>query len=230
KRRNLETNQMERASLDSITSDLDALYETLNPLLDLASVYITHAEAELADNSVGAFWDEIESATRRLAQYNNSIATILRLTSDHANRRVALLNEFQPKALEPRPIPNGEDLIFRMAKIVKQARRNPQWEAIFQQRRTNDILVHGFGNLGNALESLQQAVSTGLRDLADTLHESIERMISEHSDRVVAELNELAATHSEDSRERRSFEQDLKIKADAAVKVLENIGHRRRFV
>lgn len=225
-----EKNRKECASLDSLTVDLNALHETLNPLLDQAAIHIIHAETELSDDSVGAFWDEIESAARRLAQYNNSLATILRLTSDHAKRRVALPQEFQPKGLEPRVIPDGDILISRMAKVVKQARRNPQWEAIFQQRRTNSILVHGFENLGNALDSLQHAVSCGLHGLADTMHDSIERITLEHSGRVASQLNELAAAHDEYSRERRLFEQDLKAKADVAMNVLEDIEYRRRNV
>ncbi len=222
-------NEGERSSIVSMALDVDELQETLEPLLNQAAVHITHAELELKDDSVGAFWDEIEAATRRFAQYNNSISVIHKLAEDHARRRSALPSEFQPNALEPRALPDGDHLLSRMSKIVKQARRNPQWETIFQQRRTNDILVKGFENLGNALESLQDTVSSGFSDLAHVLHSSVDRITSEHSDRVITELNQLVATHSEDSRERRRFEQNVKANADKAVQVLEKIENRRRY-
>jgi hypothetical protein len=222
-------NEVEHAQLNTLVGDLTALYETLNPLLDQAAIHVTHAESELTDDSVGAFWDEIEGATRRFAQYNNSISVILKLAKDHAKRRAALPTEFQPQPLDSRAIPDGDQLLSRMAKIVKQARRNPQWETIFQQRRTNDILVRGFENLGNALDSLQDTVTSGFNDLALALHSSVDQITSEHSDRVITELNQLAATHSEDSRERRRFEQSVKADADKAVQVLEKIENRRRY-
>lgn len=219
----------ERAQLDSTLTDITALCETLEPLLDEASLHVTRAESEHADDSVGAFWDEIEAATRRFAQYNNSISVIHQLAEDHTRRRAALPSEFQPNALEPRALPDGDHLLSRMAKIVKQARRNPQWETIFQQRRTNDILVRGFESLGDAMESLQDTISAGFNDLADVLHSSVERISADHSDRVITELNQLAATHSEDSRERRRFEQNVKANADKAVQVLEKIENRRHY-
>lgn len=222
-------NESERSLVVSMASDVDALQETLEPLLNQAAVHITRAELELKDDSVGAFWDEIEAATRRFAQYNNSISVIHKLAKDHAKRRSALPSEFRPNALEPRSLPDGDYLLSRMSKIVKQARRNPQWETIFQQRRTNDILVGGFENLGNALESLQDTVSSGFSDLAHVLHSSVDRITSEHSDRVITELNLMAATHSDDSRERRRFEQNVKANADKAVQVLENIERCKRW-
>jgi hypothetical protein len=228
-RQKREANGNERKQLESLEQDMDTLHGTLEPLLDQAALHVTRAESELMDDSVGAFWDEIEGATRRFAQYNNSVATILRLARDHSTRRSALPAEFQPSPLETRAIPDGDYLLSRMSKIVKQARRNPQWETIFQQRRTNDILVRGFENLGNALESLQDTVSSGFNDLAHVLHSSVDRITSEHSDRVITELNQLAATHSEDSRERRRFEQNVKANADKAVQVLEKIENRRRY-
>lgn len=224
-----ESNERERNQLDSMVTDLSALHETLNPLLDQAALNISRAESELNDDSVGAFWDEIEAATRRFAQYNNSISVILKLTEDHARRSAALPSNFRPKVLEQQTLPDGEHLLSQMAKIVKRARRNPQWESIFQQRRTNDILVRGFESLGEAMESLQDTISSGFSDLAHVLHSSVDRITSEHSDRVITELNQLAVTHSEDSRERRRFEQNVKANADKAVQVLEKIENKRRY-
>jgi|GEM_PF-2297514 len=224
-----EASEREHKQLDAVCEDIEALYEILEPLLDQAALHVTRAESELADDSVGAFWDEIEGATRRFAQYNNSIDTILSLAEDFTKRRELVESEFQPSALEAHAIPDGDHLLSRMSKIVKKARRNPQWETIFQQRRTNDILVRGFESLGNALDSLHDTLSSGLRDLADALHSSVDRITMEHSDRVITELSQFAVTHDEDSRERRRFEQSIKANADKAVQVLEKIENRRRY-
>lgn len=220
-------NQKEHQELIRMSEDVNAIHRTLAPLLDQASLHVAHAEAELKDDSVGAFWDEVEGATRRLAQYNNGVHTLLHLTETHRKRRLALPDNLQPAHIEPLPLPDGGHLVSRLSATVKQARRNPQWETIFQQRRTIDILVKGFANLGAALESLQHTISDGLHDLAATLHESMEQTTFEYTDHVTAKLNDISIAHSEGLRERRQFEQNVRKKADEAVEILETVARRR---
>lgn len=222
-------NAIEKMAIQELVLDVTKLKESLPALLDRAAFHVSRAEIELKDDSVGAFWDEVENATRCFAQYSNGVEAISSISENHAKRRAALPVQYQPEPLALQALADGEHIVLRMGKLVKQARRNPQWESIFQQRRTNDILVHGFHNLGNALETLQEAIASRFNDLAETLHSSLENLASDYSSALSQDMNQLMSAHSENSREQRKFEQTIRANADRAVDVLESMEKRHKI-
>ena len=56
-----------------------------------------------------------------------------------------------------------------MKAIVRTAQRDFQFATIFEQRKTNQILVAGFTNLGQALDQMTRQLSQSINDLSDSV-------------------------------------------------------------
>lgn len=104
-----------------------------------------------------------------------------------------------------------------MKAIVQTAQRNFQFATIYEQRKTNQILVAGFTNLAQALDRMTWQITASIDDLAgsvdvmtSTLNEStraihsrlgdVAEMTSQHHDELMKEASEGAA------RERKALE------------------------
>jgi hypothetical protein len=56
-----------------------------------------------------------------------------------------------------------------MKSIVRKTQSNFQFATIYEQRKTNQILVAGFTNLAQALEYMTQRISGSIGDLANSV-------------------------------------------------------------
>lgn len=223
-----KTQSDEAIALSELRKDVDDAISSISPILDMAALHAANAAAELADESVGQFWDEIEGALRQLANYRNCLDVASYNSSEFRSRRLALPPSKQPAELESRHVPSAETVIDQVHRLVRQARRNPSWEQIYQQRRTNDILVQGFQNLGSALDGIETAISTGLQGLATSFHSSMTDIMSDHSSQMLEQLEHLDTGIRDESSERRDFERLIKRRSEQAIKTLEHIQYGRR--
>jgi hypothetical protein len=71
--------------------------------------------------------------------------------------------------LAGRPLPDARPAAARFAAIVRKAQTNFQFAVIFEQRKTNQLLHTGFGNLGAAIYSLGDSINASLSNLSKSL-------------------------------------------------------------
>ena len=112
----------------------------------------------------------------------------------------------------------ADDVAQKMGEVVREAQRDYEFASIFEQRKTNQLLVEGFRNLGDAISrmsseirssirqldssvnSLNNRLDKGLSDAADTserVHSQLVRSSSAQAGREKAMVRELDAVRRE---------------------------------
>ena len=186
-------------SLNCIAEDSLVSFETAPKLLVQVKDLLDRANDDFQERAFGPFWDSIEQAALQLGAVDDRVQSI----TINTKRYLTVATEYDGTA-EVFPIPNsavGElrkassKTVQHMATLVRKAQCDFEFALIFEQRRTNKILLAGFTNLadvlegietriGDSLDALAKQISLGSKELASKL-EGLEESSAEH-----ARLNE----------------------------------------
>lgn len=206
------------------------LFESMPKLLHSVEGYLDQAEAEFADGAFAPFWDCIENAATRLGLFDQGIRQI----KDNSGRYSDLTRKYEevpprfPLAHESIPkLAVASTSAERMQAIVRKAQRDFQFATIYEQRKTNQILVAGFTNLAQALKDMTWQLGASINDLAQSV-EGVASTLDESLRATNSRLGDIAETVS------RHADQALEATAQASrreqevLHMLDNIQHRRR--
>jgi hypothetical protein len=169
------------------TSYLRGLHtETHRAYLDIghhvasANQHLAAAEKEFTAGAFAPFWDEIEHAANELAAYKNEVEHMRRsveVYKTEADQLERLSVPAPPLDLAGRPLPDARPVAARFAATVRKAQTNFQFAVIFEQRKTNQLLHTGFGNLGAAIYSLGDSINASLDTLSKSLNSKMDKML-----------------------------------------------------
>jgi len=205
-------------------------FESLPKYLSSAEDYLDQAEVDFADGAFVPFWDSIENAAKALAHFNEGVNNI----KENLARYTELISECEgplpqfPLARESvTKLGVATGTAERMETIVRAAQCNFQFASIYEQHKTNQILVAGFSNLAQALEEMTWQINTsigGLAGLVDvmslTVNESIYAIHSRMDD-----IAERASEHTDELMEKAS---ESAARESKALEMLDNIQRRRK--
>jgi len=199
------------------------LFESMPKHLDSAEKWLDQAEADFAEGAFAPFWESVENAAKCLAHFDEGIRQI----KEESSRYSALIGKYEdtppqfplaPQSVEKLGV--GTATAERMKAIVRTAQRNFQFAMIYEQRKTNQILVAGFETLAEALEQMTGQITASLDALADSVNTSL-RAIDSRLTKIAA----MTAQHHEEMMEQVS---EIAEREKQAVEVLDNIQRRRR--
>jgi len=207
-----------------------AVFESIPEHLRTAEDHLDQAEIDFAEGVFAPFWDSIEKAALTLGRFDEGVRKI-----NHSSSQYAALTRqydadpprFPLSTQSVKKLTVGTATAERMKRIVRTAQRNYHFASIYEQRKTNQILVAGFTNLAQALDEMTWRITTSIDGLASsvdsmasTLNESI---LSMHSR--IDDIAEMTAKHhqtvSKESSERATREKKV-------VAMLDNIQRHRR--
>src|ERR1700722_5787215 len=153
--------------------------------LSSAECQLDQAESDFREGAFAPFWDSIESAARVLGSVVESVRDI----EANSKRYAQLARKYEQSdgapafpldRLSVTKLETGTATSERMRAIVRAAQCNFQFAVIYEQRKTNRILVAGFGNLAQALDRMTWQISASITNLASsvdiaasTLNESV---------------------------------------------------------
>ena len=193
-----------------------------NNLLDAESI-LDQAEQDFKEEAFAPFWDSIEQATLRLGRFDGGVALI-----SHNLKRYGELS----KVYEGKPprfpivldsvkgMVAGNTTADRMKAIVRQAQRNFPFASIYEQRRTNQILIAGFTNLGQALDGMGRRISESIDGLSAQVSE-----MSTSLNASMSSLGEQMAAVNQSTIQKETKEQSKR--HERVLEMLDNIQRRR---
>jgi len=207
-----------------------ALFESMPRQLTDGEKALDQAEADFAEGAFAPFWDSIERAAVSLGRFDEAAHQI----SNNSTRYSELAKKFEgspPKFPIARQSASrlavGTTTSERMKAIVRKAQRNFQFATIYEHRKTNQILVKGFTNLGQALDQMTNRITSSIDDLGG----QIEDMTSSF-DGVASNLYDATSYSLEQSGDQyRDLLQHLSGQAareKRALQMLDNIQRHRR--
>ncbi len=132
-------------------------------------------------------------------------------------------------------LPDATHVSARLKAIVRQAQKNPHFATIYELRKTNEILVEGFTNLGQALTEVGDRLENSMDTLRSSLTEGFAEAASASrraTAELVAELEQTREQSAKDSREAReisSKDSEARRKHEREEReMLDNIQRRKK--
>lgn len=195
-----------------------------------AEKHLDQAEIDFSEGVFAPFWDSIENAAKSLGYFYDSINKI----KDNSVKYSELSGKYEgappkfPLASESvAKLEVGTATSERMKVIVRSAQRNFQFATIYEQRKTNQILITGFTNLAQALDEMTWKITQSVGDLANsvdgmtsTLNTSMSAISS-----TISEITERASQHHNELMEGAKGQA---VREGKALEMLDNIQRRRR--
>ena len=211
-------------------------------LISDTEFWLNQAENEFSEGVYSPFWEAMERAVQSLSEFDKTIRFIETAQQRHALEAPALAPDAAIFSLGLRVLPNPSATNRRMKDLYRKAQKDPHFAQIYEQRRTNAILIEGFSSLGDALNYLGDLIESEIRLLGDQLSfrlGDIELSLSESSKQMQRQHEELLQTAQLWREEARNGNAELatiaQTNAESAERgakerrdMLDNIQHRRK--
>jgi hypothetical protein len=206
------------------------LFELLPKHLIAAEQHLDQAEIDFAEGAFAPFWDSIEKTAKTLGCFDEGVHHIKENTSRYTYLIKKYENTPPDFSLAPESVAKlgvATATAERMKAIVWKAQRNFQFATIYEQRKTNKILVAGFTNLAHALDQMTSQIV----DSIDSLTCSVDGMASTFNESVCAirsrmdDISETTVQHHKELMKRASEQAK---REREALKMLDNIQRDRR--
>ncbi|MGH7177770.1 MAG: hypothetical protein ACREJC_10345 [Tepidisphaeraceae bacterium] len=216
--RALQTGQHALAlRLSGLMADSTKSARSLWGWLSASEVALDKAEEEFREGAFAPFWDAVEESANALARFNHTVRKLISNSDDYRIGAKSLPAPAPPFQIGLDALPDASQAAARLRVIVRRAQKDFQFASIYEQRKTNRILVEGFSSLGQAITDLGERLDLSLQALGS----SIGLAISEASEAETSKLESLREQMAEDARDAR---EDSKLSAE----MLDNIQRRRR--
>jgi len=145
-----------------------------------AEAHLKQAELNYAQGAFAPFWDAIENVTYSLAEYCHLLELIGRTAIEYQQAIAEGAVDLPPFPLTTNNLANAQSITRRLTELVRSAQKNFQFAMIFEQRKTNRILVEGFGHLGSALYGISDLISASFSDLSITMNEILRNQVKQN--------------------------------------------------
>lgn len=197
--------EMGIVNLQNIQENSQKMVAEMPQLILKAEHHLNKAEEEFTDGVFAPFWDQIEGATNRLAEYYQKIEVFDKDASSYREQSTSLIKKGIKVPAFTLPIgiiPDANPTAIRLSQIVRKAQKNFQFSTIYEQRKTNKLLYEGFRSLGDAIYSLENSISSAIMHLSDRLEVS---------------LNEIIYATNENAQAQSQYYKDMKMLASAST-------------
>jgi len=240
---NMHKNQQRQfyTSLIDLCSGSFELFESMPNHLLTAEECLDQAGGDFEEGAFAPFWDSVERAAMNIGQFDDNVRTI----TTNAKRHTDVAKRYEGP---PPPFPIVLDSVSgmaaanttndRMRAIVRKAQRNFQFATIFEQRKTNQLLVAGFTNLAQALDGMGRRIESSIDSLGEQISE-MSSTLDTSLQNLGSNLSSTLTTLHESSTEalsnhfgglQTSMHKDSESRAERhkkALEMLDNIQRRR---
>lgn len=215
--------EAEQASMHStlvgLVSTSLATFEAMPTQLQSAEASLDQAEVDFDDGAFAPFWDSVEKAAMSIGRFDDGIRTITLNSKQHlqvGKTYEATPPRFPISSSSVRGMDVASTTTDRLKAVVRKAQRNFQFATIYEQRKTNKLLVAGFQNLAQAIDGMGHRITSSIDGLGD--------QISEMSSSLGNQISEMSSSLSNSLSE---FNDQSSQRHNEALEMLDNIQRRR---
>jgi len=203
--------------------------EKLPEQIERAEQWLDDAQTCFTERAFAPFWDSVEKAALALGSFDERVGQIRRYSARYVDLSREYRGKLLPFSVSPDCAPKlriAAETSKRMRGIVGAAQRDFQFAVIYEQRKTNQILVAGFRSLAQALEQMTWQITTSIDGLETTVQQMGVRLDGSLQE-IRAETQNVAAqiaTAREDAARESSGRAE---REKLALEMLDNIQRRR---
>jgi hypothetical protein len=159
--------------LSNIVSDANKIIDEIPSSLVSAENYLDQAENDFKENAFSPFWSSIEKAALSLGRFDENVLKL----KENFNAHSELKRDYRTKNYFPFPVSRevkpallvSLDVNKRMNDLVRNAQKNFQFATIYEQRKTNQLLIAGFQTLANAIDGMGVRIESSIGALTNEL-------------------------------------------------------------
>ena len=177
------------------------------------------AESEFADGAFAPFWEAVETASTRLAQHSFAIEEVENAAQEYRTLRSDFRSN-PPVYNVPTVFPDPSSTVRRMYGIVRKAQRDFQYSAIYEQRKTNQILMEGFAHLSGELGNLGDRFERSIELMGGSVVEAIEEAANVQAtalDQILEKVSSSIEIAHSDALESQKQQADALAQASLAI-------------
>lgn len=176
--------------ITQLVANSQLLSQELPERVNFAQNALDTAQREYKDGAFAPFWDAVEQAVTSLAHFNTGINRII-LNCSAYQAEIKQLDS-PPPVFDWKGAADTTDAIAaadRLQKIVRSAQKNFQFAVIYEQRKTNQILVAGFAGLGQALSEIAYRIDESTAALSAVIGD-LSFVVSDTSTQIIEAARE----------------------------------------
>ncbi|MBZ0170826.1 MAG: hypothetical protein K8E66_00450 [Phycisphaerales bacterium] len=215
-----------REELEKIPDAALRYFEGFPRKLSAAEDLLDKASTDYSEGAYAPFWQSIEQAAYLLGSYNDDVVQTSILARRHAELKPRYRGRSEPfplSAPSAKATAIADASVQRLNHLVRTAQRSFEFSMIYEQRKTNQLLVAGFTTLAGALEGMGQRLSSSIGELTAAV-ESSSAGLRDSMDAVAQATQDQGARL--DGAVRGGFGA-LAQRHDRALEMLDNIQRRR---
>lgn len=197
--------------------------QDMPPTLIRANDLLDQSERYFHERAFAPFWDNIEKATIEIADYDESVRKLSLNAIDYeeiSKRYLGRPPTFPINARSMAGVCAIAPAREQLASLVRKAQRDFEFSTIYEQRKTNQLLIAGFETLAQALDGMGRRIESSIDDLSD------------HVSRISCSINSMNTTMTESLEEHSqliSSQNDQMIRVhEEALQMLDNIQRHRK--
>lgn len=204
KQKEYESKQLEiKSKTQELVSEPKIMVSRIPNHIQNAEKNLDEAEFEFRERAFAPFWDAVENAINNLGRFYQSVDQIVVNSKTHAKLIAKFDGEKSTFSVSANNSPDARKTAERMRQLVRQAQKDFQFATIYEQRKTNQILVAGFGNLADTINNMTYRIEASINSLSDVISISFENQNELFREQIVSigmEGNE-RRKHEEKERE-----------------------------
>lgn len=220
-----------------------AAFESIPKHLMTVEELLSTAENEFQEGAFSPFWDSIERVMSKLGDVDGSIKMIADRSRNYKNLIESYKGEPPPFPVDPdsaQRLGTVNDTAIHLHKIVRMAQRNFQFATIYEQRKTNEILIAGFTNLAEAIHGvgirLQESITIlgeEINDLSSSMSANNEKLVeavhgvSQAVEKTSSKVGDLSKAIKNADTKTQSAAADHAARQETANRMLDNIQRHR---
>jgi hypothetical protein len=196
--------------------------------LEYAMKNLDSAEHNLSHGYILPFWECIEQSTKSLGLYaeeanliNNDFSEFTKLKKRYKD----ILPQFPLTHNSIEKLSIGTTIANRMESLVRVAKCNYYFASIYEQRRTNDILIAGFTSLAQALDQMANKISASIYDLACSIG-TLGSSLNDSMQVIHSQLGDITRSNNIYHDELMKNTMEASERERKALEILDNLQHR----
>lgn len=220
------------AIAQEVTSNNEASISLLEKLprdIERVEQCLDDAQTCFTQRAFAPFWDSVEKAALTLGFFDERVGQIQRYSARYVDLSREYRGKLAPFSVSSHCAPKlriAAESSKRMHEIVGAAQRDFQFSVIYEQRKTNQILVAGFKSLAQALERMTWQITASIDGLEATVEQMGLRLDGSLQE-IRAETHNVASQIAAAREDVAGQSLERAEREKAALEMLDNIQRRR---
>jgi len=167
-RLNSEAQTLSESLKQNINNCLNLL-DNLPQHLATAAGYLNKACTDFNEKAYGPFWENIEGAALAFGRFKQDLDSLRYGSNDYYDKLANRRHTFPQYPAVQATFPDPGSVMQEFARIVRMGQTDYQFASIWEQRRTQKILIDGFSSLEDAVSNLSYRIDSGFQSLQTAL-------------------------------------------------------------